>query len=51
VSELHKVAADDDHGVGSTSRLSLAVDKGTTYRIAVAGVEDAAGNLVLRWHT
>ena len=51
VSKLHKVAADDNHGVGSTSRLSLAVDKGTTYRIAVAGVEDAAGDLVLRWHT
>ena len=50
MSKLHKLGADDNHGVGSSSRLSLPVDKGTTYRVVVAGVQDAAGNLVLRWH-
>ncbi len=50
VSKLHKLAADDNHGVGTSSQLSLPIDKGTTYRIAVAGAEDATGILVLRWH-
>ena len=50
VSKLHKLAADDNHGVGTSSQLSLPIDKGTTYRIVVAGVQDATGNLVLRWH-
>jgi M6 family metalloprotease-like protein len=50
VSKLRRVADDDNHGSGQSSQLSLRIAKGTTYRIAVAGVEEAAGKVVLRWH-
>jgi M6 family metalloprotease-like protein len=49
VSHLHRVAADDDSAEGRRSLVSFKVVRGTTYRIAVAGVSDA-GKLVLRWH-
>jgi hypothetical protein len=49
VSQLHRVAADDDSAEGRRSLVSFKVVRGTTYRIAVAGVSDA-GKLVLRWH-
>ena len=49
VSRLRLLAADDNSGEGKRSSLSVPVTRGTTYRIAVAGVEDA-GKLVLRWH-
>jgi hypothetical protein len=49
-SDLAPVAADDNAGTGQDSRLSLPVAKGTKYRIAVAGVGDSAGRIVLRWH-
>ena len=47
---LHKVAANDDGGKGKSSRLSFRVRKGQTYRICVAGVRDADGKFVLRYH-
>lgn len=50
VSKLSRVADDDNHGNGPSSQLSLPIAKGTKYRIAVAGVEEAAGKVVLRWH-
>ena len=49
VSQLRLVAADDNGGDGKRSMLTVQVVPGTTYRIAVAGVQDA-GKLVLRWH-
>jgi M6 family metalloprotease-like protein len=49
VSQLRLVAADDNSAEGKRSSVSVPVNSGTTYRIAVAGLEDA-GKLVLRWH-
>jgi hypothetical protein len=50
VSQLRQLAADDNNGSGPSSLLSLPIAKGKTYRIAVAGVKDASGEFVLRWH-
>jgi M6 family metalloprotease-like protein len=50
VSGLHHVAEDDNSGEGKRSRVSLRVVRGTSYRVAVAGVNDA-GKVVLRWQT
>ena len=50
VSQLRKLAADDNHGTGKSSLLSVPIARGKTYRIAVAGVKDASGKFVLRWH-
>ena len=50
VKKLHKVAADDNGGKGKSSRVSFRVEKGTKYRIVVAGVKQADGKLRIRWH-
>jgi M6 family metalloprotease-like protein len=48
--KLHLVAADDNHGRGRSSRVTVAVQKGQTYRIAVAGVKTAVGSFRISWH-
>jgi len=48
--KLHKVAANDNAGKGRSSRLTIRVKKGKTYRICVAGVKGADGKFLLRWH-
>src|SRR5262249_37629551 len=49
VGALTQVAANDDSGVGTTSRVSFAVTAGTTYRIAVDGYLGDAGSVVVNW--
>lgn len=50
VDELDIVADNDDHDVGSTSRVEFEVAAGKTYYIAVGGYENCIGNIVLSWH-
>lgn len=47
VNALSVFAADDDSGVGSSSRLSFAATAGVTYRIAVDGKDGAFGAISL----
>ncbi len=48
--KLHKVAANDNGGKGRSSRVTVRLKKGKTYRICVAGVKGADGKFLLRWH-
>jgi hypothetical protein len=47
VDALTLVAANDDYGSGSTSRVSFAAVSGTAYQIAVDGYSGATGSIVL----
>ena len=49
VGALTQVAANDDSGGNTTSRVSFAVTAGTTYTIAVDGYFGAAGSVVVNW--
>ena len=46
---LREVAYDDDGGEENMSAVSLGVESGTTYFIAVGGYGDAQGDFVLNW--
>src|SRR5207302_9065348 len=46
---LLEVASDDDHGGFFTSELTFNASSGTSYAIAVDGLGNAAGRLVLSW--
>ena len=50
VGSLTLVASDNDSGGGGASKLTFSATAGTTYRIAVAGWNGAAGSLVLNWN-
>jgi hypothetical protein len=49
VDALTELASNDDYGNGTASRVSLAVDAGAEYRIAIDGVAGASGPLNIRW--
>jgi hypothetical protein len=49
VGALTEVASNDNYGAGMASRVTVPVDAGTTYRIAVDGAGAASGAFRLRW--
>jgi Ca2+-binding RTX toxin-like protein len=49
VDALTGLESNDDYGNGTASRVSLAVDAGAEYRIAVDGVAGASGPFRIRW--
>jgi sugar lactone lactonase YvrE len=50
VVQLNPMASDDDDGGFFTSSLLLNVEAGTDYNIAVEGLDDASGDIVLSWN-
>jgi hypothetical protein len=50
VGSLTRIASDNDSGGNRTSRAAFDAVKGTTYRVAVDGVQGGSGNIVLNWH-
>jgi len=51
ISALIEVAANDNHGLVSTSQVSFAAIAGTSYKIAVDGVAGASGFVRLSWRS
>ncbi|HXV59011.1 MAG TPA: hypothetical protein VD704_14200 [Gaiellaceae bacterium] len=49
VDALTEIASNDDYGAGTASRVTIAVDSGVEYRIAVDGVGGANGSFRIRW--
>ncbi len=49
VNALTGVASDDDSGTGALSLLAFNAVAGTTYRIAVDGLNGASGSITLHW--
>jgi V8-like Glu-specific endopeptidase len=49
VAGLTEVASDDDGGIGNQSQITFSASAGVTYHIAVAGFNNATGNINLAW--